>query len=371
MKDIIIIGGGLAGLINAMQLAKAGMTVSLYEKKIYPFHKVCGEYVSNETLPFLNSIGVSPEALQASQIRRLMVTSSKGASLEIPLEMGGFGLSRFTLDHYLYTKAKELGVTFFLNTPVVDVKFIDNNFLVILPDGSVDESRLVIGSYGKRASLDRQLKRAFFNKRSPYIGVKYHIRIDHPDDLIALHNFKDGYCGIVKIEEEKFCLCYLTTRENLRTCKDIPDMEKALLYHNSHLKKIFESAEFLYEKPEVINEISFETKEPVENHILMCGDAAGMITPLCGNGMAMAIHSAKILSELIIQNYQGNNFNREKLEEEYTRDWNKIFKKRLETGRAVQKLFGNERTTDLSIRMLKLSPPLMRWLIRQTHGEEF
>ena len=57
----------------------------------------------------------------------------------------------------------------------------------------------------------------------------------------------------------------------------------------------------LFEKPEVINEITFEKQDPVSNHILMCGDAAGMITPLCGNGMAMAIHSAKILSGLIIE----------------------------------------------------------------------
>ena len=70
-------------------------------------------------------------------------------------------------------------------------------------------------------------------------------------------------------------------------------MERQVLLKNPHLKRIFSEADFVFGRPEVINEISFETKDPVENHILMAGDAAGMITPVCGNGMAIAIHSGK------------------------------------------------------------------------------
>ncbi|HNU89628.1 MAG TPA: FAD-dependent oxidoreductase, partial [Ferruginibacter sp.] len=49
--DITIIGGGLAGLVSAIHLSKAGLAVTLIEKNEYPKHKVCGEYVSNEVLP--------------------------------------------------------------------------------------------------------------------------------------------------------------------------------------------------------------------------------------------------------------------------------------------------------------------------------
>ncbi|MEJ7664122.1 MAG: hypothetical protein WKG07_33625 [Hymenobacter sp.] len=38
-------------------------------------------------------------------------------------------------------------------------------------------ARVVLGTYGKRANLDRQLQRAFFAQRSPYLGVKYHLRL--------------------------------------------------------------------------------------------------------------------------------------------------------------------------------------------------
>jgi flavin-dependent dehydrogenase len=90
----------------------------------------------------------------------------------------------------------------------------------------------------------------------------------------------------------------LTTRENLRKYKNVSEMERNILWKNPHLKKIFLEAEFLYDKPEVINEISFSPKKQIENHIIMIGDTAGFITPLCGNGMAMAIHGAKLFQKL-------------------------------------------------------------------------
>jgi hypothetical protein len=81
-------------------------------------------------------------------------------------------------------------------------------------------------------------------------------------------------------------------------------MERNILWKNPHLKQIFLEAEFLYDKPEVINEISFSPKKQIENHIIMIGDTAGLITPLCGNGMAMAIHGAKLISEIILENFE-------------------------------------------------------------------
>ena len=149
-------------------------------------------------------------------------------------------------------------------------------------------------------------------------------------------------------------------------------MEENILFENPHLKNIFKNSEFLFEKPETINEISFETKEPVWNHLLMTGDAAGMITPLCGNGMAMAIHSAKILSELIKKHLEKNNFNRQQLENEYVQVWNKTFARRLWIGRQIQNnLFGSEFTSNLAINLAVYSKPIANAIIKNTHGEPF
>lgn len=86
-------------------------------------------------------------------------------------------------------------------------------------------------------------------------------------------------------------------------------MEREVLYKNPYLKSIFQNSDFLFKRPITINEISFERKTPVYQHILMTGDAAGMITPLCGNGMAIAIHTAKLCAEAVLQHRQP--FNRE------------------------------------------------------------
>ena len=371
MYDVIIIGGGLAGLINAIQLSNGGLAVLLIEKNSYPFHRVCGEYVSNEVLPFLRSIGADPEVLGPAHIDKLTVTSPYGTVLEAPLAMGAFGVSRYKLDFYLYQLALSKSCTVLLNTQVQDVIFQEDSFFVKLSDGKEESAKLVLGSFGKRSNLDRQLKRDFFYKRSPYIGVKYHIKTDFQRDRIALHNFKDGYCGISAIEEDKFCLCYLTTRDNLRKYGSIEAMENNVLRKNKFLNHIFSASDFLFEKPEVINEISFEKKNTVENHILMSGDTAGMIAPLCGNGMSMAIHSAKILSDCISKEYKKGNFSREKLENEYKLAWNKEFSKRIYIGRKIQQVFGQEIMTEAVVRTLKYIPPITNWLIKQTHGSEF
>ena len=371
MYDILIIGGGLAGLTNAIQLSAGGLNVLLVEKNTYPFHRVCGEYISNEVKPFLKSIGADVESLNPAHIRKLTVTSPYGTVLNTSLDMGAFGVSRYTFDQFLYNLAIKKGCITKLNTQVQEVSFRENFFIIKLSDGTEENAKIVIGSFGKRANLDRLLNRSFFYKRSPYLGIKYHIKTDFPRDRIALHNFKNGYCGISAIEEDKYCFCYLTSRENLKRSGTVEEMEKTILYKNPHLKNIFQNSDFLFEKPEIINEISFEKKTTVENHLFMSGDSAGMIAPLCGNGMSMAIHSAKILSDCILNYYKKDNFERKRLEEEYSKLWNNQFSKRLYIGRKIQQLFGQEFMTEAVIRSLKFMPPATNWLVKQTHGKEF
>ena len=96
-EEIIIIGGGLAGLTAAALLAKRGRKVLVVEKKAYPFHRVCGEYISNEVKGFLKRENLYPDALQPAEIDRFMLTSTKGKVVEIGLDLGGFGISRYAL----------------------------------------------------------------------------------------------------------------------------------------------------------------------------------------------------------------------------------------------------------------------------------
>ncbi|HET8830083.1 MAG TPA: NAD(P)/FAD-dependent oxidoreductase [Pelobium sp.] len=369
---IIVIGGGLAGLTSSILLAKADFEVTLIERKKYPFNRVCGEYISNEVLPFLKSIGFKPDDYGAAQITKLIVTSPKGNMLKADLDLGAFGISRFILDNTLYEIAKKAGVKFLLETKVNDIRFNNEKFEVDI-SGQNLTADLVIGAFGKRSNLDQKLNRSFFYQRSPYIGVKYHIKTDFANDTIQLDNFKGGYCGISKIESDLYCLCYLAENKYLKQFGGIPEMEKNILHQNPQLRSLFTNSDFVWEHPETINEISFRKKSLVETHILMCGDTAGMIAPLCGNGMAMAIHAGKILAERIVQ-LCSNGLSSEKrlqLETSYTQTWNKEFATRLEVGRAVQRLFGNTILTEMAVSSLKNFPALTKKILKQTHGKSF
>lgn len=373
MREVVIIGGGLAGLISAISLRRAGLDVVLIEKKQYPFHKVCGEYISNEVMPFLKRENMLPQ-VETAQINSFKLSAISGKHATLKLDLGGFGVSRYTLDNHLYELAKTEGVECLVGTSVTIIDYLEaeDTHNITQSDGSLMTSKVVIGAYGKRSKIDKYLKRDFIERRSPYIGVKYHIMHDHPQDEVALHNFHGGYCGINAVENGISNLCYLSTRSNLLKYGDIPTMEKEVLSQNPHLRDIFDHSEFLFDKPEVINEISFETKQPVENHIFMCGDAAGMIAPLCGNGMAMAIHSAKMLSDCIITHFNKNSsFNRERLEGEYSSRWHKLFSRRLSIGRNLQKLFGTGHLSGLAVGLMKTSKPIAHFLMEKTHGKPF
>jgi flavin-dependent dehydrogenase len=369
-KTVIIAGGGLAGLVTAICLARKGIFCTVVEKKSYPFHRVCGEYISHEVVPFLRSQDLYPSQFNPPQISRFQLSSTRGKSAVMPLDLGGFGISRFNFDNFLFQKAKETGVNFLLSTEVEAVDYIEDKFTVKLSSGTL-EGDVVVGSFGKRSRIDNYLKRDFLSKRSPYVAVKYHLKTDHPSDLIALHNFQGGYCGMSQVENGVVNLCYLVHRDRLRESGSIEGLQENILFKNPLLKHIFTNAEFLFKKPETINEISFATKRPVENHILMAGDAAGMITPLCGNGMAMAIHAAKIVSDLITKFCLQKNFSREHLEKAYTKAWNQEFSRRLWIGRRVQGLFGSEAASDIAINLALFIKPIAMAIVRNTHGKPF
>jgi len=370
LKKIIVIGGGLAGLVSSICLARAGVNCVLLEKKKYPFHRVCGEYISNETTPFLKSMGLFPTEFNPPQINQFLLSSTSGRQKSIPLPLGGFGISRFNFDHFLYHKAVDAGVDCRLLTDVLDVRYVEGKFFVKTENSEIDAD-IVIGSFGKRSRLDVSLHRDFIKKRSPYVGVKYHVRTDHPNHLISLHNFQGGYCGISKVENDIANLCYLTHRDNLKTYGSIPEMEQVVLFKNPLLKSIFENSEFLLDAPETINEISFETKSPVENHMLMAGDSAGMITPLCGNGMAMAIHAAKILSSLILKHVSDKTFTTDVLEKTYAQQWQKQFAVRLWNGRQIQKLFGSNWASSVAVNLAIYVGPVANMMVRASHGKSF
>ncbi len=370
--DVGIAGGGLAGLSLSIQLVRKGYRVCLFEKEMYPFHKVCGEYISMESWDFLLRLGLSLEDWNLPMIHKLFITAPNGESISEKLPLGGFGISRYKLDAALADIAKLEGVDLFENTKVYDIVFENGNHQFQTSEG-LFTTKIACACYGKKGNLDVKWKRQFLNhdEDQNYVGVKYHVQVDLPEQEIALHNFHGGYCGISKIEDEKYCLCYLTSSENLKNNQQsIAVMEEKILGQNPELRKLLNRVVVLYKEPLTISQISFAKKTQIEQHVLCVGDAAGMITPLCGNGMSMALHGSKIAAE-IIPSYLENLITREEMEKTYQKTWNRQFRRRLRTGRLIQRFFGSTFRSLWLIRIMKPFPLLARKLIRQTHGEKF
>ena len=366
--QVLIIGGGLAGLTSAIHLAQHNINVLLIEKSSFPRHKVCGEYVSNEILPYLKRIGVTLESNTPKQITDFLFSTRKGRKLTSRLPIGGIGISRYELDLVLYHCALKNGVTIVKDT-VKTVEHEHDFFEVNTEGNGKFTAKIVIGAFGKRSNLDRELSRTFIKKKSPWLAVKCHYKGEFPDHLVGLFNFKGGYCGVSKVENNHVNVCYLADYKTFKKHKNINEYQNKVLSENPDLKRMFNDFKSVFDKPLTISQIAFDTKPAVENHILMVGDTAGLIHPLCGNGMAMAIHSAKICSDLIIRYLSGDIKNRNEMERLYQKEWNINFKSRVKMGRFLAFLFRYEYMAKFIFNGLVTFPKLIPFIIKKTHGK--
>jgi len=368
--QVIIIGGGLAGLTAAIHLSREGKKVLLVEKKAYPRHKVCGEYLSNEILPYLNFLDIDLEKdLKPVKINRLLYSTQNAKSIETSLTLGGMGLSRYALDHFLFNKVEENGAKTILDN-AENINFDNNEFEVTLASGKEFTASIVLGAFGKRSNLDKKLNREFIQEKSSWLAVKAHYEdAEFPENLVALHNFKGGYCGLSKIETGAVNACYLVSYSSFKEYKNPDEFKEKVLFKNAYLRGFFKNAKPIFDKNISIAQISFQEKSSINNHILMLGDAAGLIHPLCGNGMAMAIHSGKMASEAILDNFKGEYLDRKNLEKQYRKNWNANFRKRLKSGRMLQTVLMNPVLASASQNLVKRFPYLLEKIISKTHGK--
>ncbi len=364
--DVVVVGGGLAGLTAALHLSRKNINVCLVEKNKYPNHKVCGEYVSNEVIPYLDSLDIDPYGAGAKHISNFQITNIHGNQITASLPLGGFGISRYAFDTLLYEALKET-VTVIFDT-VQDITFEKDRFTVTTQEGIKMASEYVLGTFGKRANLDKHLSREFIKEKSPWLAVKNHYEYEMDDAMVALHNFNGGYCGLSKTEGNLVNACYLTTFKSFKKYGDIDTFQQEEISKNPFMRKFFKDALPIFKKPLTISQISFDRKNAVENHIFMIGDSAGLIHPLCGNGMAMAIRGAQLFSELYLKHKKNGSINRKVLEKNYSELWEKEFGMRLKTGRFIQKALMNPISSRLGFSMANAFPAIVPILIKKTHG---
>ncbi len=361
--DIIIAGGGLSGLTAAIMLSK-NYSVMVVDPDDYPRHKMCGEYLSNEVYEALNTLGMSLKELTAIQLDTFEFSSPDGKTVRTKLPLGGTGISRYTLDHALYELAKKHAQ--FLKARVEKAHFSNNLFTVVIEEAVYTCKQFIMAS-GKRSNLDKTLKRDFIFKKSPWLAVKMHYDYSMPPNLVQLHSFHGGYAGLSMVENNAVNCCYLVHYDSFKKHKDIAAFQNQVMAANKHLAHFFDTAVAQWEKPITISQISFEQKLPIENHIMMIGDTAGLIHPLCGNGMAMAIHSAIIASQELMPFLNGQK-TRDHMLIDYSMAWKTVFSSRLQVGRHLQNVLLSKTLTGIGYQAITSVPFMLPYIIKKTHG---
>ncbi len=375
--EIAIIGGGPAGATAAMMLSDMGIEVCLVEKKIFPRETLCGEFLSGEVISEIKKQGLYKEFLNLSpnKIESFGFFRNEkfiSASLNFP----AFGLKRSTLDNFLLNTAQSKGTVIYMPYEVKEIKR-DNKLFKLKAlkkngEGINISSRFVISAYGKQNFLDKMLKRKSAYYQSGMNGVKFHLeksKLKNYDDReIRIYSAPGIYCGLNSVNNNQVTICFLY---NKRTDYS-PPRKKLIKFISSN--KNFENL-FVTNYEELLNavplygtgNIYFGTKGLINNGMFMIGDAARVIAPLAGDGIAMALQSANLAAELLAGTAKGR-YSFTEAAEKYSFQWKKLFNLRLLTASSLQFIILSRLFNGAGIEVVKTLPGLMPAFINLTRA---
>jgi flavin-dependent dehydrogenase len=349
IADVAIVGAGPGGSTLAALLASRGVSVALLDRDTFPRDKLCGEFLSYDALPVVELLGV--DLGDAPQIENCRVVA-RHANYEFDLPHPARGVSRMTLDDLLVRAAVRNGATS-VTTTVTSLDSI--------------KARVITGAWGRWGRFDTQLGRAFVRDRSHRnFGFKRHYH-GPTSNVIELHSFRRGYLGVNSVDGGAVNICGLVHASRLAGHKGrwdafvdtIREEEPAL--DALYARYTPAQEQFLSSEP-----VIFRARSAVEAGVFMVGDASGVIDPLTGNGMAMAMQSALLAAPLILRLLRSPG-DRAAIEREYRERHRALFAPRIRWSRAVARLLSNPALLDLALRTVR-TPRAGALFLRRTRA---
>ena len=370
--DAIVIGGGLAGCSAALLLSRRGHEIALFEKASYPRHKLCGEFLSPEAQSSLRALDVldDVQAAGARPVEHAQLTGPNGVTVEHPLPDTALGLSRYRFDELLFQQACAVGVDGRTETKATAVDGTLRDGFAVEAGGHSFSARLVLGAYGRRGILDRTLERPFLDQQTGYVAFKAHYTGPSPSlpDGIEIHTAPRGYCGVGPVEDRHVNVCWIGRTDALRDAGGTPEaMLASLRQQNAALEARMDPLTRVSDHFEAVSQVPLMSKSQFVNDVCMIGDSAGMIAPLCGDGMAMALDSADLVAPLA-DRFLEETLSPKAFRTRYRQEWQSTFGRRLRIGRWVHAAAFRPWATTALLRTCQALPPLARWLIHSTRG---
>ncbi|MFN2441433.1 MAG: NAD(P)/FAD-dependent oxidoreductase [Thermoanaerobaculia bacterium] len=337
--DLLVIGGGPAGATLASIAAGHGVNAVVLERDSFPRDKVCGEFLSWDAFPILERIGAFDEIQRCAPARivrtRLVIPNR---AVEVPLPQPALGISRLRFDEILLRNAEGSGAAVAERSAVEALERTGVGHAVQVRQRGDDpvriEAKVVVGAWGRWGRLDLSLGRKFTtDRRQRYIGFKRHYGAALTDpDVIELHPFAGGYLGAQPIEGAQSNLCGLVHQSEISGMRGgWTRFAETLAASSSSLAALFGAAEPLQDDFLSSEPVIFRAKEPVHQGAFLIGDSAGLIDPLTGNGMAMALQSAALAAPFVLSILAGGD--RESAVDAYARAHAELFTRRLRWSR--------------------------------------
>jgi len=353
--DVAIVGAGPGGSTLAALLARRGYSVALIDRDAFPRDKLCGEFLSYDALPIVEALGVDLGA--APEIGSCRVVA-RHRTYAFDFPHPARGVSRTLLDDLLHRCAIDSGAQSI--TSLATAVSRDS----VTFDGGTVRARVVAGAWGRWGRFDQQLGRAFVRDRSHRnFGFKRHYRGAGVKGVIELYSFDHGYLGVNDVEHGVTNICGLVHARRLQGHKGRWDaFVETIRAEERPLETMYSryvpaQNGFLSSEP-----VIFRARSAVEEGIFMIGDASGVIDPLTGNGMAMAMQSALVAVPFIVDALNGK-----RNEDGYRARHAELFGRRIAWSRRVAFLLSRPALLDAALRFRnrKAGP----FFLRQTRAD--
>jgi flavin-dependent dehydrogenase len=363
--DVIIAGAGIGGTCAAIALAKQGIKVLLIEAGEFPRHKVCGEFLSPESKAVFARLQML-EALRsagARDVQRTRVIANQ-TQMETALPQAALALSRFRLDEILQQAARSAGTKVLCKTRVRRVEHQHSCFDVETSSGHF-HAQAVLAATGRQTSWLPQ--RPMQTAPVRYVGLKAHFQgANLADGIVELHAWRGGYCGLVQIENGLTNVCLLARYDNLagrspevfwqQLLQEMPSLRKRL--HGAQPQMSWLST----------GNVTFGNHAATRQEVLCCGDTAGFIHPLTGDGMAMAARSGELAAATLIAHHRGD-IDWQSALKIHSAAWQREFASRLQWAAHFQRSLLDPQLAVPALNLLARVPVLSQWAFAKTRGK--